>query len=122
MFKLTLNSISVRILAIEDVPLKEFFLGLVRLQDIRRHEVDKIEVEDCFQPGDIIRGRVISLGDSKSFFISTAEPELGVLLGWSEDGTKLLPYTWETLIDPRNGATSKRKVAKPLEFGQVPSS
>lgn len=31
-----------------------------------------------FRPGDIVRARVISLGDARQYYLSTAENELGV--------------------------------------------
>jgi exosome complex component CSL4 len=83
------------------------------LQDIRKHEIEKIVIEDCFQPGDIVQARVISLGDSKWFYLSTAEPELGVILSWT-NGERLFPHSWEDMINPRTEEKFKRKVAKPL--------
>lgn len=44
-------------------------------------QVDKVEVFKCFRPGDIVRARVISLGDARQYYLSTAENELGVSRG-----------------------------------------
>jgi hypothetical protein len=41
-------------------------------------QVDKVEVIKCYRPGDIVRARVISLGDARQYYLSTAENELGV--------------------------------------------
>lgn len=34
---------------------------------------------DCFRPGDIVRAKVISLGDARSYYLSTADNSLGVV-------------------------------------------
>jgi exosome complex RNA-binding protein Csl4 len=34
---------------------------------------------DCFRPGDIVLADVLSLGDARSYFLSTAKNELGVV-------------------------------------------
>ena len=93
--------------------LKSPFLGIIRLQDVRKHEIEKIVMEESFQPGDVVQAKVISLGDSKWFYLSTAETELGVVLAWSK-GKRLLPMSWEEMIEPGSGNKFLRKVAKPL--------
>ena len=79
-FKITYNTAQAHILSVENRVLQSSFLGVIRLPDIRKHEIEKIVVDECFQPGDIIKARVISLGDSKWFYLSTAETDLGVIL------------------------------------------
>ncbi len=34
---------------------------------------------DCFRPGDIVLAEVLSLGDARSYFLTTAKNELGVV-------------------------------------------
>ena len=111
--KTTFSQAQAHILSVEGRILKSAFLGIIRLQDIRKHEIEKIVIEECFQPGDIVQARVISLGDSKWFYLSTAEPELGVILAWDK-GKRLLPHSWEDMIDPETQVKFLRKVAKPL--------
>jgi exosome complex component CSL4 len=43
-------------------------------------DIDKIEIVKSFTPGDIVRAKVISLGDARSYLLSTAEDELGVIM------------------------------------------
>ena len=50
-----------------------------RLQDVRATEVDKLDIYDCFRPGDVIKAEVLSLGDARSYYLSTAKNELGVV-------------------------------------------
>ena len=111
--KLTLNQAQAHILSVEQTPLPHYFYGLIRIQDVRRHEIDKVSMDHSFRPGDIVKARVISLGDSKSYYLSTAEEDLGVVLAKNEDGKRLHPYDWVTMIDPETGLTEPRKVAKP---------
>lgn len=70
-------------------------------QDIRATEVDKAEVVKSLRPGDIIRARVISLGDSTQYFLSTAENELGVRWAKSAAGAIMIPISWQVRDEDR---------------------
>ena len=118
-FKVTYSIAQAQILSVDNRVLKSPFLGIIRLPDIRKHEVEKVVVEDCFQPGDIVQAKVLSLGDSKWFYLSTAEDHLGVILAWNET-RRLLPYSWEEMIDPVTNKIYKKKVARPLIIGEEP--
>jgi exosome complex RNA-binding protein Csl4 len=56
------------------------------VQDIRATETDKVQVYRSFRPGDVILAAVISLGDARSYYLSTARNELGVIFAESEAG------------------------------------
>lgn len=43
-----------------DIALSRPYKGILRKEDIRSCEKDKIEVYKCFRPGDIILARVVS--------------------------------------------------------------
>lgn len=111
--KLGLKQAQAHIISVEQTPLPHYFYGLIRIQDVRRHETDKVQMDQCFRPGDIVKARVISLGDSKSYYLSTAEEDLGVVLAKTEEGKRLQPYDWVTMIEPESGVLELRKVAKP---------
>ncbi len=69
--------------------------GIIRKANIRLSEVDKLKIDQCFLPGDIVKASVISYGDSKKIFLSTAANELGVMFAWSQDYQQImLPYSW----------------------------
>eukprot|EP01024_Parvocaulis_polyphysoides_P007415 TRINITY_DN12206_c0_g1_i4.p2 TRINITY_DN12206_c0_g1~~TRINITY_DN12206_c0_g1_i4.p2 ORF type:complete len:177 (+),score=13.85 TRINITY_DN12206_c0_g1_i4:142-672(+) len=57
----------VQILCVEDSALKNQFEGVIRLQDVRTTEIDKIDMQNCFWPGDIVRSRVLSLGSATDY-------------------------------------------------------
>lgn len=103
---------SCAILGVEGKSLKGTFRGMIRREDIRATEQDKVEVYKSFRPGDIILARVLSLGDARSYLLTTAENELGVVLAQSEAGVNLVPVSWCEMICPKTHIKELRKVAK----------
>ncbi|PWY97565.1 hypothetical protein BCV70DRAFT_142496, partial [Testicularia cyperi] len=67
------------------------FQGVVRSQDVRTTEKDKVKLADCFRPGDIVRAAVISLGDARSYYLSTAANNLGVIYATSASSATPTP-------------------------------
>ncbi|XP_071483335.1 exosome complex component CSL4-like [Diadema antillarum] len=100
------------ILSVEGVQLTSTFRGMIRKEDIRATEKDKVEVHKSFRPGDIILARVLSLGDAQSYLLTTAENELGVVLAKSEAGVPMIPISWCEMICPKTHDKQPRKVAK----------
>lgn len=91
----------------------ERFKGLIRSVDIRSTERDKVKTWQCFQPGDIIRAQIISLGDGINYYLSTAKNNLGVVLARSssennglDSGKLLYALDWQTMIVPETGDRS----------------
>jgi exosome complex component CSL4 len=93
---------------------KDPFPALIRQQDIRLTEVDKVKVAESFRVGDIVRAVVISLGDERSYYLSTAKNELGVVIATSQWGNQMYPISWKEFQDPEMGTKELRKVAKPV--------
>ncbi|KAI4726225.1 hypothetical protein E4T49_06050 [Aureobasidium sp. EXF-10728] len=94
--------------------LREPFSAIIRQQDIRATEIDKVKMSESFRVGDIVRGVVISLGDERSYFASTAKNEFGVVLAVSEGGEQMVPVSWREMREVGGGKTELRKVAKPV--------
>ncbi len=46
----------------------------------------QVVLSHCFRPGDIVRASVLSLGDARSYYLTTAENELGVVYAKSIAG------------------------------------
>jgi exosome complex component CSL4 len=90
------------------------FAAILRREDTRAYEKDKVVMNEMLRVGDIIRASVISLGDERSYYISTAGNEFGVAVAVSEDGNALLPASWKEMRDVINGKPEPRKVAKPV--------
>ncbi|KAG1899099.1 uncharacterized protein F5891DRAFT_1039630 [Suillus fuscotomentosus] len=91
----------VSISVVDGVPLPagEEFNGVIRTQDVRATEKDK--------------GVVISLGDARSYYITTARNDLGVIFATSEAGASMDPVSWQEMRCPKTGRIEKRKCAKP---------
>lgn len=113
--RLQMNRIDCDILSVNDSKLlKASPRGIVRREDVRLTEVDSLVMHDCFRPGDIVRAAILSLGDSRSYFCSTADVDLGVLHALSQTtGNVLVPLSWSEMEDPVTHEKEARKVAKP---------
>lgn len=106
---------SVDILCVCDAPLREPCSGLVRREDVRPKDLEAVEIYRSFRPNDIVLAKVISLGDSRSYFLTTNEPELGVVLARSADGAVMKPISHNELECPVSAVRERRKVAKPAK-------
>lgn len=98
------------------IDIGENFKGIIRSQDVRSTERDKIKIQECFKPGDIVRAIIISLGDGSNYYLSTANNELGVIYSKSDGGAgnPMFPIDWQHMIT-ENGNIEMRKCAKPLQ-------
>jgi exosome complex component CSL4 len=110
--RVTPRAAHVEILVCDGAPLTDLFKGTIRQQDVRQAEVDKVEIYDCFRPGDVVAAEVISLGDRHSYFLSTAKNELGVLHAEGPAGEPMVPISWQEMQCPKTGVRQPRKVAK----------
>eukprot|EP00899_Mesostigma_viride_P007891 jgi/Mesvir1/17102/Mv07537-RA.1 len=94
------------------LPPAESFSGMIRLQDVRATEIDKVDLFKCFRPNDIVKADVLSLGDARSYYLSTARNELGVVFARSLAGFPMVPISWEEMQCPVTLVKERRKVAK----------
>lgn len=91
-----------------------YFSAVLRREDVRLTEKDKIIMNESFRVGDIVRATVISLGDERSYYISTGGNEFGVVIAKSEEGNAMVPASWKEMRDAVTGKVELRKVAKPV--------
>jgi exosome complex component CSL4 len=82
--KVTPRQVVVDILCVGDTVLQEAFPGTLRLEDVRSHDVDKLVQEDMFSPGMLVKAAVLSFGDTRSYFLSTAKPGMGIVKAQSQ--------------------------------------
>ena len=54
------------------------------------------------------------MGDERSYYLSTAKNELGVVMARSEAGNQMVPLSWREFEDQVAGLREARKVAKPV--------
>ena len=95
------------------------FPGLIRQRDIRSFDIDNAEVVRAFRPGDLVLASVLSLGDARAYYLSTAATELGVVEAVSAAGAAMRPLSWEKMQCSVTGAKEYRKVAKTAEATQA---
>ncbi|KAH7032793.1 uncharacterized protein B0I36DRAFT_100687 [Microdochium trichocladiopsis] len=105
---------TVAILVVGDTVLEADWQGIIRVQDVRATEKDRVKIYESFRPGDIVRAQVISLGDQANYYLATASNELGVIMATSEAGNTMFPVSWKEYKDPETGLSEARKVAKPF--------
>ncbi|GBF88330.1 exosome complex component CSL4 [Raphidocelis subcapitata] len=101
-----------RILCVGPRALDVEFKGLIRLPDVRATDVDRVVMSDCFRPGDVVRAEVVSLGDARSYHLTTARNELGVVHATSMAGNVMVPVSWASMRDPETQREERRKVAR----------
>lgn len=51
--------ISINVVDGVPLPLGEDFTGVIRSQDVRATEKDKVKIADCFRGGDVVKGLVV---------------------------------------------------------------
>lgn len=108
--KVSLKQVFVDIIQIQDQEVVETFSGLIRSSDIRAFDIDAVEVHRCFRPRDIIRARVLSLGDQRAYFLTTAEKDLGVVSCKSNiTGSIMVPFDEKTMICEETQEKEERK-------------
>ncbi|RAL14552.1 exosome non-catalytic core subunit CSL4 [Aspergillus homomorphus CBS 101889] len=90
------------------------FQALIRKEDVRAVEKDRVVMDEMFRVGDIVRGAVISLGDQSFYYLTTARNDLGVVMARSEAGNMMFPVSWKEMRDPVTGVAELRKVARPF--------
>lgn len=77
--RITNRKAIVEILLRGDIVLHEPVAGVIQKEDVRLTDTDNVDMEKSFQPEQIVRATVRSYGDSHSYFLSTAKPDMGVL-------------------------------------------
>ena len=73
--RITSTVVNIDILCVSEVVLPQPALGVVRVEDVFPSEVDHtaVQMSSCFRPGDVVKARIMSLGDSRQYYLSTAE-------------------------------------------------
>lgn len=91
----------------------EAYRAIIRAQDVRSTERDKVKIVECFKPGDLVKAVVLSLGDGSNYYLTTARNDLGVVFAKSEGGAGdlMVAIDWETMVCEKTGVVEKRKCA-----------
>ena len=110
---------SCHILCVNGVSVTSYFRGTIRKNHVRAFEIDKVVMYNSFRIGDIVRARVLSRGDRRSYFLSTDQNDLGVILATSATGSPMIPVSWELMQCPETKQVEYRKVAKILSDDEI---
>jgi exosome complex component CSL4 len=112
--RITQLQASADILVVDGTPCAEPFHGVIRKENVREKEIDKVKIEESFKPGDVVKAEVVALGTQRLYALSTATLDLGVVHARSEEGGDVMvPVSFEEMEVPGAGVKEKRKVAKP---------
>lgn len=77
--KIKMKQAFVDIFAIKGTVLNEKQIGIIRTEDVRDKDIDAVVIEQHFVPNQVVRAVVRSVGDSRSYYLSTAHPNCGVV-------------------------------------------
>jgi exosome complex component CSL4 len=110
--KITPRFAQVAIVSVDNVTLSDYFPGTIRVNDVQVAQPEQVEIYKCFRPGDLVRAEVISLGDSRAYYLTTAKPEYGVVMAKSISGHTMSPISWNLMQCPKTKLKEYRKVAK----------
>ncbi|XP_064554173.1 exosome complex component CSL4 [Drosophila montana] len=110
------------IFCVGNVLLESSYRGLLRKEDVRETEKDRVDIYKSFKPGDVILARVVNQME-QSFMLSTAEAELGVVVAYASDIRKnripMVPIGWGEMQCPQTTIKEPRKVAKVLPESSI---
>ncbi|XP_017151430.1 exosome complex component CSL4 [Drosophila miranda] len=110
------------IFCVRNVLLESSYRGLLRKEDVRETEKDRVDIYKSFKPGDVILARVINQME-QSFLLTTAETELGVVVAYASDASKtrvpMVPVGWSEMQCPLTTIKEPRKVAKVLPESSI---
>ena len=96
---------------------QEHHSGLIRKADIRLGATEDVKLHESYRPGDVVLAKILSLGDSRRFFLTTAENELGVIRAvCKESGRVMVPVSWKEMECPETHIRERRKCAKPKDL------
>ncbi|XP_013188074.2 exosome complex component CSL4 [Amyelois transitella] len=91
------------------------YRGVLKKEDIKSTDKDRIDPYKCFRPGDVILARVLPMTEIHWYHLSTAENELGVVIATAEGSPQrvgMVPISWSEMQCPKTLAKEPRKVAR----------
>ncbi|KAF7488106.1 Exosome complex component CSL4 [Sarcoptes scabiei] len=101
------------IICIEDYILKQPYTGILRLddiQDLAQQNRAKHVIKSC-RPGDIILAKVIAPYENHQFLLTTASPQLGVVVAINDWCEPMIPISLTEVFCQRTFTKESRKVA-----------
>ena len=97
--------------------------GVIRREDVKpvstaataeQQSVTNAVLTQYYRPGDWVVAKILSLGDTRRYFLTTAEAGLGVIHAVSStSGQPMVPVSWKEMECPDTGLRETRKCARP---------
>ncbi|CRH03008.1 exosome complex component CSL4, putative [Plasmodium relictum] len=110
-YRVTFNMIYCNIILSNNKPLKNSFKGYINKSDIHIYEGELGDNFDCFKQGDIIKAKILSIGQHSSYKLSTVGSDLGVIIALSDKGEILKPVAWNLMVNLDDMSFEQRKVS-----------
>ncbi|CRG93128.1 exosome complex component CSL4, putative [Plasmodium gallinaceum] len=110
-YRVTFNIIYCNIILSNGNPLKNSFKGYINKSDIHIYEGELGDNFDCFKQGDIIKAKILSIGQHSSYKLSTVGSDLGVIIALSDKGEILKPVAWNLMVNLSDMSFEQRKVS-----------
>ncbi|XP_075986553.1 exosome component 1 Csl4 isoform X2 [Anticarsia gemmatalis] len=91
------------------------YRGILKKEDIKATDRDRVDPYKCYRPGDVILARVLPMTEIHWYHLSTAENELGVAIATAEgspQGVSMVPVSWSEMQCPKTLVKEPRKVAR----------
>ena len=110
--KITQRHAQAEIICINNKPLSHSCIGVIRQQDVRQIDTDSVQIWKAFRPNDIIRAKIIAFGNRQNYYLSTSEPQFGVISATSTLGHPMKPISWNKMQCVTTKVIESRKVAK----------
>lgn len=94
--------------------------GILRKEDVRQTDKDRIEMYKCYRPGDIILAKVMPQTELHTYQLTTAENELGVVVAtFRGQDVPMTPIGWTEMQCPKTLVKEPRKVARLMTENQL---
>ena len=101
--------------------------ALIQPTHLRQLQTPAIPIHDLVRAGDVVKARVLAVGDGSQYYLSLAGTENGVVMargegggngdGDGEGGGWMAASSWREMRDGRTGRVEGRKVARPVGLG-----
>lgn len=109
--KVSFFTVFCEVLIANNKPLKSPFKGFICKGDAHIFETDFQNTFQCFKQGDIIRARVLGIGQNSAYKLSTVGLDFGVIIALNDNGDVLKRAAWNTMISPKDFSCETRKVS-----------
>ncbi|ANQ06210.1 Uncharacterized protein PCOAH_00004610 [Plasmodium coatneyi] len=111
-YRVTFNVIYCNIILLNNRAIKNSFRAFINKSDIHVYDGELGDNFECFKQGDIIRAKVLSVGQHGSYKLSTVGSDLGVILALSDKGQIMKPVAWNLMVNLSDMSFEKRKVSR----------